>query len=292
MIRRFTTQSDYLLREALLGLWRSGWMNWAAISTLTALLFLFGLGLQVSTQLDGALAKLGSRLEISVYLLPEVQAIELEPKLRSLPDVLQVQSISKEVAWNALQKELGTQGDISESLGGNPLVDTLRVQVSSPTVVARVAQKIQSLQGVESVNYGSEAAERLGSLQKALGWAALALTSILGISTVAVITATIRLIVLSRRKEIEVLQLVGATPLRIAIPFVLEGFVLGLIGTGFAWGLLLVAGHFVEQKRQEFLPFFAPEPSHLPFGLILLGTGTGLGVIGSLLAVRSALRES
>ncbi|MBC7881097.1 MAG: ABC transporter permease [Anaerolineae bacterium] len=292
MIRRFTTQSDYLLREALIGLWRGGWMNWAAISTLTALLFLLGLGLQVSTQLDGALAKLGSQLEISVYLQPKVRAIALEPKLRSLPDVLQVQSIPKEVAWEALQKELGVQGDISESLGGNPLVDTLRVQVARPTVVAHLAQQIQSLQGVESVNYGSEAAERLGSLQKALGWAALTLASILGISTVAVITTTIRLIVLSRRKEIEVLQLVGATPLRIAIPFVLEGFALGLLGTGFAWGLLLVTGSFVEQKRQEFLPFLAPEPIHLPLGLILLGTGTGLGVIGSLLAVRSALREN
>jgi len=292
MIRRFTTQSDYLLREALIGLWRGGWMNWAAISTLTALLFLLGLGLQVATQLDGALAKLGSQLEISVYLQPEVRAIDLEPKLRSLPDVLRVQSIPKEVAWEALQKELGVQEDISESLGGNPLVDSVRVQVARPTVVAHLAQQIQSLQGVESVNYGSEAAERLGSLQKALGWVALTLASILGISTIAVITTTNRLIVLLRRKEIEVLQLVGATPLRIAIPFVLEGFALGLLGTGFAWGLLLVTGSFVEQKRQEFLPFLAPEPIHLPLGLILLGTGTGLGVIGSLLAVRSALREN
>jgi cell division transport system permease protein len=292
MIRRFTTQSDYLLREALIGLWRSGWMNWAAISTLTALLFLLGLGLQIATQLDSALAKLGSQLEISVYLQPEVRAIDFAPKLRSLPDVLQVQTIPKEVAWETLQKELGVQEDISESLGGNPLVDTLRVQVSRPTVVVQLAQQIQSFQGVESVNYGLEAAERLGSLQKALGWVALVLISVLGIATIAVITTTIRLIVLARRKEIEVLQLVGATPLRIAIPFVLEGFILGVAGTGCAWGLLLVTGNFVEQKRQEFLPFLALEPIKLPLAFILLSAGTGLGVIGSLFAVRSAIREN
>jgi cell division transport system permease protein len=292
MIRRFTTQSDYLLREALIGLWRSGWMNWAAISTLTALLFLLGLGLQIATQLDGALAKLGSQLEISVYLQPEVRASDFAPKLRSLPDVLQVQSIPKEVAWETLQKELGVQGDLSESLGGNPLVDTLRVQVARPQVVAQIAQQIQSFQGVESVNYGSEAAERLGSLQKALGWGALVLISVLGISTIAVITTTIRLIVLSRRKEIEVLQLVGATPLRIAVPFLLEGFILGVVGTGCAWGLLLVTGSFFEQKRQEFLPFLTSEPTQLPLALILVSTGTGLGVIGSFLAVRSAIRAS
>jgi cell division transport system permease protein len=292
MIRRFTTQSDYLLREALIGLWRSGWMNWAAITTLTTLLFLLGLGLQIATQLDGTLAKLGSQLEISVYLQPEVRGIDFAPKLRSLPDVLQVQTIPKEVAWEALQKELGVQGDISESLGGNPLVDTLRVQVSRPIVVAQLAQKIQSFQGVASVNYGSEAAERLGSLQKALGWGALALISVLGIATVAVITTTIRLVVLSRRKEIKVLQLVGATPLRIAIPFVLEGFILGIAGTGCAWGLLLATGSFVEQKRQEFLPFLTPEPAHLPLAFILLTTGTGLGVLGSLFAVRSAIYEN
>jgi cell division transport system permease protein len=292
MIRRFTTQSDYLLREALIGLWRSGWMNWAALSTLTALLFLLGLGLQIATQLDSALAKLGSQLEISVYLQPEVRAIDFAPKLRSLPDVLQVQTIPKEVAWETLQKELGVQEDISESLGGNPLVDTLRVQVSRPAVVAQLAQQIQSFQGVEHVNYGSEAAERLGSFQKALGWVALVLISVLGIATIAVITTTIRLIVLARRKEIEVLQLVGATPLRIAIPFVLEGFILGVAGTGCAWGLLLGMSNFVEQKRQEFLPFLAPQPIQLPLALILLSAGTGLGVIGSLLAVRSAIREN
>jgi len=293
MMQKMTTQVDYLLRETLTGLTRSGWMNWAAISTLTALLFLLGLGVQVSWQIEGILDRLGSRLEVSVYLEPEVAYPSLEPEIRALPGVVAVVGQSREEAWTSLRQELGVEGDAARDLGGNPLVDSLRVQVDEPLRVAELAERIRQIAGVEAVNYGSQTAERLARVQQAVRWASLAVTLILGAATVTVITTTIRLVILSRRQEIEVMQLVGATPLRIAAPFLLEGLFFGTVATGFAWGLLALAEHFFQRKLQQLLPFLQlPEavPGLPPVPLLLLGAGCLLGTVGSLLAVRRALR--
>ncbi len=292
MIQRVTTQADYLLREAFTGLMRSGWMLWAAVSTLSALLFLLGLGLEVSWQMESALTKLGSQMEISVYLEPRARARQLEPRLNELVGVEQVQSTTREAAWASLQKELGVQGDATASLGGNPLVDSLRVRVRDPHQVVALAGQIKALPGVERVHFGSEAAERLGRVQEALRWVGIALTAILSTATVAVITNTIRLIVLSRSKEIEVMQLVGATPLRIVTPFIVEGLAFGVVGALCAWGLLKVLGHLVEQKRQELLPFLEWQQtgSETELPAILFGVGISLGVLSSLLAVRRTIR--
>lgn len=293
MIQRATSQIDYLLRETFTGLRRNIWMIWAAVSTLSVLLFLLGLGLQFSWQLQEAVSALGSQLEISIYLKPGVRTASVEPTLKTFVGIEKIASTSREQAWAAMQKELGVESDPSASLGGNPLVDSLRVQVARPEAVAPLAQQIKHLEGVETVSYGSEAARRLGQIQEAMHWVGLAFTVILSVATVAVITTTIRLVVLSRRKEIEVMQLVGATPLRIATPFILEGFLFGIVGAGLAWGLIQATGRIVEQKRLELLPFLQWQtsqisPATLP--LILLGIGVSLGVLGSFIAVWRAIR--
>ncbi|BAC88589.1 cell division protein FtsX [Gloeobacter violaceus] len=293
MIQRVTTQVDYLLREAFTGLRRNLWMIWSAVSTLAVLLFLLGLGLRASWQLQDAVSDLGSRLEISIYLDPGVRAAAVEPDLRTLVGVDEIKSVSKEQAWAALKKDLGVRSDPGESLGGNPLVDSLRVRIAQPEAVAPLAAQIQQIEGVEEVSYGSEAAQRLDQIQQAMRWVGLALTAVLGVATVAVITSTIRLIVQSRRKEIEVMQLVGATPLRISMPFILEGLAFGIAGALIAWGLIEATSRVVAQKQLELLPFLQwqpSEPAAFTLPLILLGVGVALGMLGSLIAVRRAIR--
>lgn len=92
---KFFTKFDYLLRETGLGLRRGGWMNWAAISTVTVLLLLFGLSLQASWQLENLLNGFGNQLEISVFLNTGVEAVTLKPAIANLPEVQQVTAISK-----------------------------------------------------------------------------------------------------------------------------------------------------------------------------------------------------
>ena len=300
MLKAFT-KADYLLRETLLGLQRGGWMNWAAISTMTVLLFLFGVSLQASWQLEGLLNQFGSQLEVSAYLDSGIQAESLEATVAAMPEVTAVEAISKDVAWEKLVSELGIS-DITgatEQLKGNPLVDALRVKASNSEVVPTLASKLSAMQGVAEVLYVDEAVQRIQQLNDGLRWASLFVICILSLTAIAVITTTIRLIVMARRREIEVMQLVGATNIWIYFPFILQGAFFGLIGAGISWGLL--AGihrflHEVASQQADFIQFLVNGLQLTPQQTLLLpvslvGLGSVIGLMGSLVAVRKfALR--
>ncbi len=293
---QFLTKLDYLLRETLLGLRRGGWMNWAAISTVTVLLFLFGTSLQASWQLEGLLNQFGSQLEVSVYLDTGVQAETLKPIVAALPGVVDAQAVSKEVAWAALVKDLGVSdiNGATKQLDGNPLVDQLKVKARSPQDVPTVAQALAKVEGVDEVQYVDEAVQRVSQLNRGLSWISLTVTTLLTLTAIAVITTTIRLIVMSRKREIEVMQLVGATTSWIYLPFILQGVAFGLAGAVLSWGLISSIQHFLNgllAQQPEFVQFLASGVQISPLRmvllpLILLGFGGSVGVMGSLFAVR------
>lgn len=271
-------------------------MNWAAISTVTVLLFLFGTSLHASWQIEELLQDFGSQLEVSVYLAPGVTADTLEDQVETLPNVAGISVISKQEAWETLVREMGIS-DISgatEQLNGNPLVDELKVKATDSDAVPVLAEKLATLEGVEEVGYVDEAVKRIAQLNRGLNWVSIAVTSVLTLTAIAVITTTIRLIVMARRREIEVMQLVGATTLWIYFPFILQGVIFGIVGAAIAWGLILGLQFFLQQliaQQPDFIQFLAndlqlDQRRSLLLPLILLGLGSSVGIMGSLLAVR------
>ena len=293
---QFLTKLDYLLRETLLGLRRGGWMNWAAISTVTVLLFLFGVSLQASWQLEGLLNQFGSQLEVSVYLDTGVQAETLKPIVTAMPGVADTQTVSKEAAWLALVQDLGVSdiNGATKQLDGNPLVDQLKVKARSSQDVPLVAQRLAKVEGVDEVQYVDEAVQRVGQLNRGLSWVSFTVTTLLTLTAIAVITTTIRLIVMARKREIEVMQLVGATAIWIYLPFILQGITFGVAGAVLSWGLISSIQHFLNNllsQQPEFVQFLANGVQISPLRvillpLILLGFGSSVGVLGSLFAVR------
>lgn len=293
---RFLTKLDYLLRETFLGLKRGGWMNWAAISTVTVLLFLFGISLQSSWQLEGLLNQFGSQLEVSVYLQTGVEAATLKPVVQALPQVALVETVSKEQAWSSLVSEMGISDITSatQQLNGNPLVDELKVKARSSADVPALAAQLQKLQGVDEVQYVDEAVQQISQLNRGLNWISSTITTVLTLTAIAVITTTIRLIVVARRREIEIMQLVGATTAWIYLPFILQGVAFGVVGGAIAWGLIGSVQHFLStlvNNQPDFIKFLVNglqlDPARtISLPLILLSFGAAVGVLGSLLAVR------
>jgi len=296
------TKTDYLLRETLLGLRRGGWMNWAAISTVAVLLFLFGISLQTSWQLEGLLNRFGSQLEVSVYLDTGVQARELKPLVEKFPDVAEVQTVSKEEAWARLVKDLGLSeiNGATRQLEGNPLVDELKVKATSSQAVPNLATKLAKLSGVDEVQYVDEAVQQVAQLNQGIRWVSFVIVLVLTLTAIAVITTTIRLIVMARRREIEVMQLVGATTSWIYLPFLLQGMTFGLAGAALAWSLLLSLQQFLQQLLAQQPEFVQLLTSGLQLSFfktillagILLGFGSGVGLMGSLFAVRKIAFKS
>ncbi|MEI6328404.1 MAG: cell division protein FtsX [Pseudanabaena sp.] len=295
-IVRFFAKIDYLLRETFLGLKRGGWMNWAAISTVAVLLFLFGASLQLSWQLENVLGQLGSQLEISVYLDENTLGESMQSRLLLVDGVASAKLIPKEEAWQNLMKDLG-KNDLNQAtkqLGGNPLVDEFKVRTVSSDRVPDVAKRISGLKGVNEVWYTNEVVERIGQLRQALSNSSVAIVAIFTVIAIAVITTTIRLIVLARRREIEVMQLVGATAVWIYFPFVLQGVVFGLAGAGTAYLMLLLSlnllgGAIINQPELiKSLTLGLTTDLRVQFFLpaVLAIFGSVIGVLGSLLAVR------
>lgn len=298
---KFLTKLDYLLKETFLGLMRGGWMNWAAVSTVTVLLFLFGLSLQTSWQVEKLLNQFGSQLEVSVYLDTDTRAQTIETLVAQMSDVVNIQTITKEQAWNKLVRELGIS-DIdgaTQQLGENPLVDEMKVKARNPQVVPNLATQLAKLPGVETVQYIDEAVKRIAQLHRGLNWITLTITSILTLTAIAVTTTTIRLIVLARRREIEIMQLVGATAAWIYLPFILQGITFGLFGGAIAWSLISIIQQFISRlltNQPEFIQFITNGLQLTPgqillLPVILLSFGAGVGLIGSLFAVRRLIKR-
>lgn len=293
---QFLTKSDYLLRETLLGLKRGGWMNWAAVSTVTVLLFLFGISLQASWQFESLLNQFGSQLEVSVYLETGVQGDSLKPSVDAIPEVSAVTVLTKESAWESLVKDMGIS-DIqgaTQQLNGNPLVDELKVKAASPDQVPALAEKLKLMQGVDEVQYVDEAVKRIAQLNQGLNWVSFGITAVLTLTAIAVITTTIRLIVMARRREIEVMQLVGATTTWIYLPFILQGLTFGFVGALVAWSLIVGTQEFIGSllsQQADFIQFLASglklsTSKLILLPLVLLGLGGSVGLMGSLFAVR------
>ena len=290
------TKLDYLLRETFLGLRRGGWMNWAAVSTVTVLLFLFGISLQASWKLEGLLNQFGSQVEVSVYLDPGASVEKILPLVMKLPEVTQVKKIAKEQAWASLVKELGISdiAGATEQLEGNPLVDELKVKARNTSVVPRLSQKLAQVPGVDNVQYMDEVLQRMQQLNQGLSWMSLTITTLLSLTAVAVITTTIRLIVMARRREIEIMQLVGATTSWIYLPFILQGITFGVVGAAIAWILITSIEHFLANllaTGPDFIQFLASgtQPNLIQLfllPLLLVSLGASVGLMGSLFAVR------
>ncbi|MFB8791278.1 MAG: ABC transporter permease [Potamolinea sp.] len=289
------TKLDYLLRETFLGIRRGGWMNWAAISTVTVLLFLFGMSLQASWKLEGLLNQFGSQVEVSVYLDPGAQREKIKQVVEKLPEVTQVTIISKEQAWKTLLGQMGVSNiaGATEQLEDNPLVDELKVKAKNAKDVPIIAQKLRKLPGIDEVQYLDEVLKRMQQLSQGLSWVSLTITTVLTLTAVAVITTTMRLIVMARRREIEIMQLVGATTAWIYLPFILQGIAFGVVGAAIAWILISTVGQFLANllvNAPDFIKFITvgSQPNFIQIFLLplsLLSLGASVGLIGSLFAV-------
>ena len=295
-LKLVATKLSYLMQETIRGIRRGGWMNWAAISTVTVLLFLLGISLQTSWQVSGLLNQIGSRFEVAVYLQQDVPGEQLQSTIAQFPDVSSIEVIPKDQAWQELLADLGTTdiAGATEGLGENPLVDALKVQAKTAVAVPTLATKIARLRGVESVQYLDEALQHLNQLNRGFSQVSLGVVALLTLTAIAVITTTIRLIVVARNQEIEVMKLVGATTSWIYLPFILQGITFGVVGAAIAWAFLVAIRYLMQAAVAQQPNFLQTLGNGLRLNswqiivlpLILLGFGSIVGTIGSLFAVR------
>ncbi len=296
-------------RDALRSMTQSGLMSLASTLSVAISLLVLAVVMLLAVNLEFMATSVEQQVEIRTYLcaasreetqcnkqeLTEDQKQSIVARVRALPNVKEVQYVTKHQALEELKKSDPTQAEALQGFEGseNPLSDEIYVKVVEVEQVKVVADAIKALPGVAKVQYGQGDVEKLLVITNAIRIGGLGLVLLLGAATILTLSNTIRLSVYARRREISIMKLVGATDWYIRRPFMLEGVFLGIFGAAIAGGTTAYGYDRLIpylQQTTPFLPLVQPVAVITNLILGLLALGAVLGAVGSLISLRRFLK--
>jgi len=270
-------------------------MQMTAIGTVAITIVLLGLFLFVRAALADVGARLLDQIEISAYLRTDAtpaQVAAIRHTLAQDPHIATVAFISKRQGLAELRAR--TKGTIDTGLlTENPLPDKFRIKTRVPDDVAAVAVRVGRQPGIDNVVYGQKIVARLLQLGWVLRRIGLGVIAVFFVVAGIIISNTIRLTVFARRREIAIMQLVGATNTYIRLPFICEGLLDGMIGALLALGVLALARVALWPRLLEALPWVQITPAPLDARLLageLLLVGAAIGIVASWFSVGRHLK--
>ena len=295
----------YILRETFNSMKRNPWLSIASVLTVMVSLVILGFSIYFLANASNMAKSFESQLEIATFVQnsatqPEVQA--LKSKIEAMPGVASVTVVTKDQAladfgktMDGTQSSGGSQSSLVADLGGtNPFPDKLTVKVSDPKSVQTIADQLSALQGVEKVRYGQGYVDKLLSFTQWLRWIGLGVVAAFSIASIVLISINVKMNVFSRRREIQIMKLVGASNGFVRWPFLIEGLALGLIGGALAAVIVGMGYNWISMYVQSTLTFLPVVQNaalfHQISGGILLA-GMGMGAIGSGLSLQKFLHS-
>jgi cell division transport system permease protein len=293
----------FFLREALRALRRNAVPSFAAMATVLVTVLILGVFIPVVQATTGAANEVRGRVIADVYLKTSADDRDVA-RVRNLletqvPYVGRVVYLSKEQAYRAERKRNPEAYDL---LGANPLPDTFRVTPDRPDNIAKLRDALAPVspaggrtpvdEAIDDVRNREEDTNKILSVTRVVKLTMALLAALLVIASVLLIANTIRLSLYARRREVEVMKLVGATDWFIRWPFVIEGVLVGALGGIVAVLLLAVVKlAVVDPLAQEFELIAAPETMNFPLLVaLLLGASVAVSAAGSGLSLRRFLR--
>ena len=299
-------RAGFFLKEAMRGLSRNSAPALAALLTVMLTALVLGVFIPIVQATTGTANEVRNRVVVDVYVKNDATAgerKELRAALDGTSNVKTVDFISKaEGLEQARKKNPRAFKDGAELLGENPLPDTFRVTPEDPgkvnLIVDRLAPKeadgvrVPSLAGIDEVRNKEEDTEKILSATGLVKILTAGLAALLVFASVALIANTLRLSIFARRREVEVMKLVGATNWFIRWPFVIEGIFVGFMGGMLAVLLLTIAKEtFIDPLEERFALLAAPETIDFPLLIVVLMVScVAVSALGSALTLRRFLR--
>jgi cell division transport system permease protein len=291
----------YSFTEAAASLWRGRRSAGLAVLTITAALFVLGAFLIITSNLERMLAGWREAAEFSVYLQDHVTAEQragLERLLRDSRQVSAVEFVSKEEALRRFKRSFGDLATAVEEMPANPLPASLEVRLRTGVdrqSIDTLAARAGAMPGVSETRYDRTWLERVMAAVVLVRGAGIGLACILITAAALTVASVVRLTLLARRDEVEIMQLVGAPLAFIRGPFVMEGALQGGIGALVAVGLLWVGYSFARDRYGTIIASNVGSASvtflSASVCLALLVGGMVLGCAGGLIAATSSVEE-
>ena len=286
----------YLIKEGFKGIFKHGFMSFASITIIMACLIIMGVFTLLGLNINRVIADLEAQNEIVAFINEDYtteQAKAVGDRLMKVDNVSAVEFVSRGEAMNDFKQDYdqGLFDEIDESV----FRDRYVVHVEDIELTEATQKKLMNVEGVAKVNAHLKYAEGFIKVRNIVNLVSAVLVSILAIISVFIMSNTIKLATYTRREEIAIMKMVGATNMFIRLPFIIEGLMLGILGGGLAfgsvWGLYeltcsKLVGGFIGGII-DIVPFSVVM---LPLLVVFMGIGVFVGAFGGNIAIREYLK--
>ncbi len=289
----------YFFRETLISLRRNLLMTLAGIMTVAISLFLFGGIMLLSRLVDHGTSQWTKGVELEIFMNPPAtkgQIADVRAELEDMPTVKSFKYLDKDAAYKEFQRIFRDSPDLVRSTTPDVLPPSFRVVPVNAKETNLVAKHFESRPGVWRVNTADKQIKSMLTATRIIRYVFFAMAAVLLASSLFLIVNTIRLATFARRREIEVMKLVGASNWFVRVPFMAEGLVQGAIGAGISVGLVYILKNVLadllnhrDSATQLWRGFYLTNGDAFGIGLIVLVIGAGIGIIGSTIGLRRFL---
>ncbi len=270
-------------KETFSDIIRTGWVNVVIITTMAAILMIFGACFRSALSISAFSKELGQALEISVYLKNSTDAKTVKSEIAQIPHVQDISIITKTESWQKLKTEMSLPNI------ENPLPDTLHVKVDAPENLQPVFDNIKKIASVEDMSYAKDLAAKIELVNHVVKTITLVIIAIMALLTITIINNTIQLVIQSRKDEIEIMRLMGVSYWYIRFPFIMQGAFYGFTGSLLA----LVPLNYVQNGLNNIHKFFMipspPNAQHLVI-LVMFSMSILFGAVGSFWCIKKHLQ--
>ncbi len=283
----------YLIKEGIRGIFLHGFMSFAAVCVTVACLLIVGSFSLLTYNVSIMVEDLNKTNEIMVYIdetLPFSDAQNIESKIRQLENIYKADLKSREEALEDFIAD--HEGDSAfNGVDASDLRHRVVVVLENNDRMEQTVEQISQIKGVAKINASFEMAEGFATLENILSIASIAIIAVLLVVSLLIISNTVKLAMHERRDEIAIMKMVGATNGFIRLPYVVEGFTLGMLGAAVSFGLEWALYDWLLQRLEEvdtlklfsFVPF---ETLLIPMVVTFAAAGLFVGVVGSWTSIR------
>ncbi|MCI5686942.1 permease-like cell division protein FtsX [Anaerovoracaceae bacterium 42-11] len=293
------SQILYNIKQAFVQIGRNKAMSLASVFAITAMMLILGLFFVITVNINLFTEMVKSDYEqVEIFLLDETTAEDAQAimdKIEGRKGVDQVEYRTKEDALNIMKSRWGESSYLLDSLGNNPLPNSILITVDTLESAGDVTDYAASFDGVEDVKYYQETVEKLTKVTKFLQIAALIIMAFLVVVSIVVVSNTIKLTVFARSREISIMKYVGATNWFIRGPFLVEGIIIGIVASmvsaGITFGIYSKVVDLIGTQVMTILSSPLVPAGYLAVNLIciFLAMGISIGAWGSIISMRRFL---
>lgn len=294
----------YSIGQGMKNIKRNRMFSITSIITITASLFLFGIFYFLTSNVQYMVHNMEKSVSVSVFFedtISEEQIQQIGAALKRRTDVKKVEYISAEQAWEHVKKDMFEDNpELIETFSeDNPLANSssYEVYIKDVSKQARLVKAIKQMEGVRKVNSSDETAKALTNFNRLLSVISLTIIAILIAVAVFLISTTITVGITVRKEEIAIMRLIGATDFFVQGPFIVEGIIIGLIGSLIPLGVLAILYVQIIKRvnhafvsLSQWLVFLSVKSEFSILVPVCLGIGVGIGLLGSCITVQKHLR--